>query len=400
MVACPKSDVLRKLESGLLSDDEAEAIFPHLCECSQCAEALESYRAQNLDGRVIRNAINRGPSSTTAPSPSKGAASPPGGGSFVWDIPDYERVRLCGEGAFGSVWAVRNRVGIYRALKTINLGQLKAADVACRESTALETYCRHIQRHPNLIEVFHVGVQGDILYYTMELADDDASRRPVRDQFPSTYCPLTLYGLMTTTPVSANTSIEIVLQLLRGLSRLHAVDLAHRDIKPANIVFVNKRPKLADIGMITTATATPSQVGTPEYMPPDLRMDLTADTYAMGVILKQLLSGTKLGSATDGIARALEISDQWNLRGIHRVVDQACSPEGNARYQQADHMLDAIESCREMDYDTLFAELKHDPCPPITTGRTVYVPIVVALIHVLPWTLALLLAIMLTMKLI
>lgn len=398
MSSCPDTSILMKLEAGELPDDQADPLFPHLESCSRCAGRLEALRTGNLEGRIVRVALGDGGSRQVSSGGANVLArtSPTGAGD--WPIADYERVRLCGEGAFGSVWAVRNRVGVYRALKMIDLERLRSAKVRCRESTALETYCRHVHRHANLIEIFHVGMHADLLYYTMELADDDTTRKPVRDVFPANYHPLTLRRLMQHRPVSPNVGVEIVLQLLRGLSRLHELELAHRDIKPANIVMVGRRPKLADIGMITTNVKSPSQVGTPEYMPPDEVMDTTADTFAMGKILRQLLAGVVPGEESPPYARAVDAGTQWDLDRIHRIIERACADRAADRYKQADQMLEALESCRELAYDSLFADIESIPPPPPAKPRRTYVPIVVALIQALPWIVGLLLAIKLVDK--
>ena len=398
---CPDSALLRRLEAGELSDEEADRLIPHVQQCPSCGRKVEEFRAHNLDARVIRSAAADGGYSTVSSGPTADTEQPrcDTGGGHVWDIPDYERVRLCGEGAFGSVWAVRNRVGVYRALKLIDLARLRAADVRCRESTALETYCRHVHRHPNLIEIFHVGVRGEMLYYTMELGDDDSTRQPVGDTLSETYRPLTLQRVMARGPISVDASIEIVLQLLRGLSSVHAMDLAHRDLKPANIVFVDKRPKVADIGMITTDTDSPSRVGTPDYMPPDGRMDLTGDVFALGRMLHQLTVGADPDDAPPLTVDTFGASDHWNMKSIQKVILTACAPAADGRYQRAEQMLEAIEACREMSYESLFAEIESTPRPPPAEPKHFWVPIVVALIHTLPWALALILAIVLARRL-
>lgn len=401
MSTCPDSTLLRRFEAGELSDDEADAIVPHLNSCPRCAGAVERVRTESLDGRVVRAALRDEETQSIDPGPSSdtdGAAARPRT-EIIWDIPDYQRVRLCGEGAYGTVWAVRDRVGVYRALKAIDLARLRDADVVCRESTALEAYCRLVQHHPNLIQISHVGVRGDLLYYTMELADDDVTRKPVHDQIPEKYRPLTLQRVLARGPVHVDTAIEVVLRLLRGLTRLHAVGLAHRDIKPANIVFVGQTPKLADIGMITQNTTSPSRIGTPDYMPPDGCMDLTADTYAMARVLYELMVEPDARNLFPQLTQdTFYASMEWNVERLNGVLATAAAPAAADRYPNAGRMLEEIESCRVVSYDSLFAEI--DPATDIPRARpsSPYKPYLLAAISALPWVLALVLAILIAHK--
>jgi len=288
-------------------------------------------------------------------------------------------------------------VGVFRALKTIDLAHLRSANAQCRESTALEAYCRHVERHPNLIQVFHVGMRGSMLYYTMELADNAATRKPVRDALPDNYRPLTLNEVLTTGQINAETAIEVVLRLLRGLAHLHALGLAHRDLKPANIVFVDRRPKLADIGMITSDTTTPSHVGTPDYMPPDGRMDLTADTYAMSRILYELVVGPKWDDFPELPWAVERATDAWDLTALAEVLATAAQPRADDRYPHAARMLEALEACRCDPFESLLAELDTSATRPPRPRRLT--PIIVAAIRALPWILLLILAIILATRL-
>lgn len=428
MTECPDAATLQKLEAGELGDDEAEVVWPHVEECATCAGRLEGMRSSNLDTRVIRAALRDEVSSyvsverrsapvastlvldegmeTVSPTRTAGGAASFGdtSRSTEWVIPDYERVRLCGEGAFGTVWAVCDRVGMHRALKTIDLSRLKNANVECRESTALEAYCRRVRRHRNLIQIFHVGVQGSLLYYTMELADDAVSRRTVRDTMPAKYRPLSLHTVLSQGKVGVTTAMEVALRLLRGLSRLHETGLAHRDIKPANIVFVDREVKLADIGMLTTNTATPSQVGTPAYMPPDRRMDLTGDVFAMGRVLFELLADYEAETfpkLPDTVDRDEALDLGWDLDRVERVIGIACADEAADRYANAEHMLEELEACRDLTLASLFSDVKpaepmvrREPQVDDTTAR-----VLVAVVNVLPWMLGLMLAIVVAKKL-
>jgi serine/threonine protein kinase len=289
-------------------------------------------------------------------------------------------------------------VGVYRALKTIDLQRVSSENVSCRELTALTAYCRPVGRHPNLIEVFHVGVQDNLLYYTMELADNDVSRKPVYADFPEVYRPLTLQQVIRQGPVRVDTAMEVALRLLRGLARLHDVDLAHRDIKPANIVFVRGQPKLADIGMVTATGPTASHIGTPAYMPPDRQMDPTADTYAIGKILYELLTGRRPEAIEPLPDEILYASGQWDIRRVGDVLLAACAPDAEQRYGHAQRLLEELESARELPADALFADLQAAEAAGAEHRRSSLTPIIVATINALPWILGLLLVFLLVRR--
>ncbi|HNO77518.1 MAG TPA: serine/threonine-protein kinase [Phycisphaerae bacterium] len=381
-IQCPDRALLRQYEAGELADAETDVLDGHVRRCAICGKSLEEFRSGDLTSRLIRSAVSE-QSTDSALDDSQSGLSGDSAELSNWQIADYERVRLSGEGAFGTVWAVRDRVGLYRALKVLNLSRLRSANVRCRESTALEAYCRNVPKHPNLVEIFHVGMQGESLYYTMDLADDDHTGRCARMQLPENYRPMTLQSVMRRGEIiSADTAIEIVIRLLRGLERLHIVDLVHRDIKPANVIFVERNPKLADIGMITTESASASVVGTPEYMPPDSRMDPTADVYAMGRILFELLAGKDARGFPILPQHVHLATDNWQTTDIARVIAKAGARDGNDRYHSASEMLDALESCRELP---LFAQLSKSRSTEASrpTRRT---PVLIALINAIPWT--------------
>jgi serine/threonine protein kinase len=306
-----------------------------------------------------------------------------------WPIPDYVPVSVCGRGAYGVVWMVRDKVGVYRALKIIDVDRLARLGVECREKSALEAYCKLVRRHRHLIQVFHVGSAADCLYYTMELADDDRSGKPVTSELPSTYRPLTLESVLgRVSSVRLDTAMIVVIRLLRGLSTLHRAGLAHRDIKPANIVFVDRAPKLADIGLMTTNILNPSSIGTPAYMPPDGQMDLTADTYAMGRLLLSLLGTKPSRQWPPDMPPALQHpDDDWDTEAIWELLKRACADRAQDRFSNADQMLEEISACRVIH---LLDELEAGAVPADASKINPYLPALVAAIHVLPWVLGIL----------
>ena len=447
MTTCPTREILVSYENGELTDDAAGPIEAHLRSCGECGAAMRRIRAVNPDSARVRTAIldsvddegtpfDKTPVDTAetanstephcyakterAPKPKSEAGVEGNSGalradadraaagsssgdstgrdvrarprlaplrSAEWIIPDYERVLLCGEGSYGSVWAVRDRVGVYRALKMIDLERMRQAGIRCRESAALETYCRKVSRHPYLITVYLVGAAGPYLYYTMELADDRMTHEAVHDSFPTNYRPLTLDKIIHARLLQIDVAIEIARRLLRGLAKLHSLDLVHRDIKPSNIVFVNRHPKLADIGVLTQDIPGGRIIGTPRYMPPDKVMDKTADIYAFGKVLHEMLAGRNAPTFPKLPEECLWGSMRWDLERVGEVIARACADAAAERYPTAGVMLEDLEASAKLPFGSLFDGLDQPKRHDRVTISEATLQLGFAFIRTIPWIL-------------
>jgi serine/threonine-protein kinase len=109
-------------------------------------------------------------------------------------------------------------------------------------------------------------------------------------------------------------ALEIVRQITLGLGRAHDRGVVHRDLKPENVMVTWLAPgkphiKILDFGMARLLTGGPGTpltrkgavFGTPEYMAPEQGMgqpvDASADQYALGVILFEMVAGGRPFSA-------------------------------------------------------------------------------------------------------
>ena len=138
--------------------------------------------------------------------------------------------------------------------------------------------------HPNVVQVYDVGEEGDRPFIVMELIDGgtlaDRIERP--------------RGL------PAGERLPIMQQLCEGLGHAHERGLIHRDIKPQNLL-IRKADgclKIADFGIAraveeTRLTKTGLVVGTDRYMAPeqlsDGKITPATDVYACGVVADETL---------------------------------------------------------------------------------------------------------------
>ncbi|MBQ9336078.1 MAG: serine/threonine protein kinase [Lentisphaeria bacterium] len=163
---------------------------------------------------------------------------------------------LCGSGGMGVVYLAQDAIGRTVAVKIVALCDFQ------RELAGIRRYIRTADGQPNLIQIFHAGIEQDCLYYIMEAADNLNGDGP--------YVPKTLSALLARDgKLPPRDTLELIRPLAAGLQVLHHDGLIHRDIKPENIIFVRGVPKLCDPGLVCTADATASLVGTLGYLPPE-----------------------------------------------------------------------------------------------------------------------------------
>lgn len=138
--------------------------------------------------------------------------------------------------------------------------------------------------HPNVVQVFDQGSDGEVLYLAME----HLPGRTLRDV-------LVERGVLT--PREALTVIEPVLD---ALGAAHRAGLVHRDVKPENVILTDEgRVKVADFGLARAVTGASAQtgalIGTVAYLSPELVArgiaDARSDVYAAGIMLFEMLTG-------------------------------------------------------------------------------------------------------------
>ena len=261
------------------------------------------------------------------------------------EIPDHQLIRCIGVGSYGAVWLACNIMGTYRAVKIIYRQAFDHDRPYEREFEGIRRFEPLSHTHPSQLEIFHVGINQDLgyFYYIMELADDAfidnqmiEGKRECHERLdPKTYTAMTLkLEINQRARLSVAECLQVGLDLAMGLDHLHRHDLVHRDIKPSNVIFVNGRPKLADIGLVTTLDATVSYVGTPGYFPPEGPGTPSADIYSLGKVLYEISMG-KDRHEFPKLPEELKTSPDDELVELNAIVVKACQSDPTKRYQSA-----------------------------------------------------------------
>jgi len=164
--------------------------------------------------------------------------------------------------------------------------------------------------------------------------------------------------------LNVDDAIAIVSQLASGLSKAHEKGILHRDIKPANILMGDDgHAKIADFGLAklagrTQVTKTGSTLGTVAYMSPEQAsgggVDHRSDIFSLGVVLYELLTGTRpfLGDHDAAVLYGIMNHDPAPLAShrtdlssqLQPVVEKALCKDPAKRYQTADELLDDLKA--------------------------------------------------------
>jgi serine/threonine-protein kinase len=133
-------------------------------------------------------------------------------------IPGYDVLGELGRGGMGVVYKAR-QVGLDRlvALKMISAGLAADAARLARFRSEAEAIAR--LQHPNIIQVYEIGVCPAGPYFAMEFAGGGS-----------------LADAWNSQPQPTRAAAEVIAILARAVHAAHERGLVHRDLKPGNIL--------------------------------------------------------------------------------------------------------------------------------------------------------------------
>ncbi len=209
----------------------------------------------------------------------------------------YEIRSLIGVGGMGEVYRASDpKIGRDVAIKVLPADFSADKDRVARFEQ--EAQAAGALNHPNIIAVYDVDTQDDVLYVVSELLEGEELRQRLDE------------GSIPLRKVT-----DYAQQIVSGLSAAHEKGIVHRDLKPENI-FVTKddRVKILDFGLAKLreksgdihgsedatrkALTSPGVVmGTVGYMSPEqVRGQMTdhrSDIFSFGLILYEMITGKR-----------------------------------------------------------------------------------------------------------
>jgi serine/threonine protein kinase/beta-lactam-binding protein with PASTA domain len=194
----------------------------------------------------------------------------------------YQVISLVASGGMASVYLANDQVLERKvALKVIHPHLAK--DKSFVEKFQREAKMAAQLSHPNLVNVFDQGTDGDVIFLVMEYVPGITLRDAMND-----------FGSLDT-----KKALEIIEPLTEALAAAHSAGILHRDLKPENVFLSDGgKVKLGDFGLareISEHTQTGSVVGTVAYLSPELvlrgQADARSDVYSLGVMIFEMLTG-------------------------------------------------------------------------------------------------------------
>ena len=263
----------------------------------------------------------------------------------------YQIQGVLGKGAMGLVYdGLDPNLSRRVAIKTILTSNLDK-DTARLYSLRFQREVRAVARlnHPNIVQVYDFGAEGDLAYIVMEFIHG----RELKDYFDAKE------------RFDLKTSFQLMIELLDALDFAHEAGIVHRDVKPGNVMVVaGGHAKLTDFGVARVtdpdgdqaeATRAGAMVGTPSYMSPEQfqgqAVDRRTDIFSAGIIFYQFLTGQKPFEGTQwNLAKKIIQDDPvWPSEIVEvppefdRVIARALAKQAEQRYQSARSFADALK---------------------------------------------------------
>jgi tetratricopeptide (TPR) repeat protein len=259
-------------------------------------------------------------------------------------------VEELGRGGMGVVYRAED-TRLKRSVALKFLPPHLTRDPVTRQRFIREARAASTLDHPNICKIFEIHETGEQIFISMACYEGEA-----------------LKNRIARGPVEIEKSVDLAIQVGKGLSQAHEKGIVHRDIKPGNVLLAEDgQAKILDFGLAkltgeTRLTRTGATVGTAAYMSPEQaqghEVDHRADIWSLGVVLYEMLTGEQpfRGEHEQAVVYSVLNEDPGppsRLRGdipagLERITHKALAKDPDGRYQ---HMVELLADLEEIKRD-------------------------------------------------
>ena len=325
-------------------------LAPVLADLLARAEASEAGRPST---HLTAGSLQQSVSAATEPR----AEEQPGN-----QIGPYRLLRELGVGGMGTVWLAERTDGTFKRQVALKLPRAEWTDRGLSERMARERAVLASLNHPNIAQMYDAGWAGDGRpYLALEYVDGE---------------PIDAWCRNRAAPPAER--VRLFVDIVRAVAFAHAKLVIHRDLKPSNVlVDADGRVKLLDFGIAKLLASDQGQVSETEltqlsgraltlnYAAPEQILgqpiSTAADTYSLGVMLFELLTGERpyrlardsRGALEEAIVSidpplpssvATDKTAARALRGdLDAIILKALSKQPEQRYETAAAFADDLE---------------------------------------------------------
>lgn len=254
----------------------------------------------------------------------------------------YEVLKRVGSGGMADVYMAKD----HKLNRNVAVKVLKSEYVEDEKFLKkFETEAQAVARlsHPNIVNIYDVGIEDGINYIVMELAKGITLKEYIRKK-----------GYL-----SPKETVEISTQIASAISHAHKNHIIHRDIKPQNILVSDTGIiKVTDFGIAkatssNTVTSTATAMGSVHYISPEQAKgrfcDEKSDIYSLGITMYEMVTGHVPFDHENGVTIALmhlqnEITPPSQIRdgipdSLEKIILKCTMKKPEERYQTADDLI-------------------------------------------------------------
>ena len=254
----------------------------------------------------------------------------------------YEVLKRVGSGGMADVYMAKD----HKLNRNVAVKVLKSEYVEDEKFLKkFETEAQAVARlsHPNIVNIYDVGMEDGINYIVMELAEGITLKEYIRKK-----------GYL-----SPKETVEISTQIASAISHAHKNYIIHRDIKPQNILVSDTGIiKVTDFGIAkatssNTVTSTATAMGSVHYISPEQAKgrfcDEKSDIYSLGITMYEMVTGHVPFDHENGVTIALmhlqnEITPPSQIRdgipdSLEKIILKCTMKKPEERYQTADDLI-------------------------------------------------------------